>query len=82
MEVYAISKELSTHYMLLVSILDVKSTSLSLKKESKKLVKIDDKAITTEEVIDAVCKQFDVSSAAIGSRSRKHDFVVARQVAM
>ena len=48
----------------------------------KKLVKIDDKAITTEEVIDAVCKQFDVSSAAIGSRSRKHDFVVARQVAM
>ena len=48
----------------------------------KKLVKIDDKAISTEEIIDAVCKQFDVSSTAIGSRSRKHDFVVARQVAM
>ena len=48
----------------------------------KKLIKVDDKAITIDTIIDAVCKHFDVSANAIGSRIRKQDYVLARQVTM
>ena len=48
----------------------------------KRAVKMDDKPLTVDDIIETVCNHFNVSSTAIGSRSRKHDLVVARQVCM
>lgn len=48
----------------------------------KRAVKIDDKPLTVDEIIETVCNHFNVSPAAVGGKSRKRDFVVARQVSM
>lgn len=45
-------------------------------------VKIDDKPLTVDEIIETVCNHFNVSPSAVGGKSRKRDFVVARQVSM
>lgn len=48
----------------------------------KRAVKIDDKPLTVDEIIETVCNHFKVSPSAVGGKSRKRDFVVARQVSM
>lgn len=48
----------------------------------KRAVKIDDKPLTVDEIIETVCNHFNVSLSAVGGKSRKRDFVVARQVSM
>ena len=48
----------------------------------KRAVKIDDKPLTVDEIIETVCNHFNVSPSAVGGNSRKRDFVVARQVSM
>lgn len=48
----------------------------------KRAVKIDDKPLTVDEIIETVCHHFNVSPSAVGGKSRKRDFVVARQVSM
>lgn len=48
----------------------------------KRAVKIDDKPLTIDEIIETVCNHFNVSPSAVGGKSRKRDFVVARQVSM
>ena len=48
----------------------------------KRAVKIDDKPLTVDEIIETVCNHFNVSPSAVGVKSRKRDFVVARQVSM
>ena len=48
----------------------------------KRAVKIDDKPLTVDEIIETVCNHFKVSPSAVGGKSRKRDYVVARQVSM
>ncbi len=48
----------------------------------KRAVKIDDKPLTIDDIIESVCTHFNVSPSAVGGKSRKRDFVVARQVSM
>ena len=48
----------------------------------KRAVKIDDKPLTVDDIIDTVCKHYNVTATAIGSRSRKRELVTARQVSM
>lgn len=48
----------------------------------KRAVKIDDKPLTVDEIIETVCNHFNVSPSAVGGKSRKRDFVVARQISM
>lgn len=48
----------------------------------KRAVKIDDKPLTIDDIIEAVCNHFNVSAAAVASKSRKRDYVTARQVSM
>ena len=48
----------------------------------KRADKIDDKPLTVDEIIETVCNHFNVSPSAVGGKSRKRDFVVARQVSM
>lgn len=48
----------------------------------KRAVKIDDKPLTVDEIIETVCNHFNVSPSAVDGKSRKRDFVVARQVSM
>lgn len=45
-------------------------------------VKIDDKPLTIDEIVDTVCNHYNVTPAAVNSKSRKRDYVVARQVTM
>lgn len=48
----------------------------------KRAVRIDDKPLTIDDILDTVCNHFNVTTAAVASRSRKRDYVVARQVSM
>ena len=48
----------------------------------KRAVKIDDKPLTVDEIMETVCNHCNVSPSAVGGKSRKRDFVVARQVSM
>jgi len=48
----------------------------------KRAVKIDDKPLTVDDILDTVCNHYNVSATAVNSRSRKRDLVVARQVSM
>lgn len=48
----------------------------------KRAVKIDDKPLTIDDILDTVCNHFNVSVANVASRSRKRDYVTARQVSM
>lgn len=48
----------------------------------KRAVKIDDKPLTIDDIMDTVCNHFNVSTTAVTSRSRKREYVTARQVSM
>ncbi len=48
----------------------------------KRAVKIDDKPLTVDDIMDTVCTHFNVTTTAVNSKSRKRDLVVARQVSM
>ena len=48
----------------------------------KRSVKVDDNPLTVDEIIESVCQHYNVTPTNINSRSRKKDFVMARQVAV
>jgi chromosomal replication initiator protein len=48
----------------------------------KRAVKIDDKPLTVDDILDTVCNHFNVTTSAVNGKSRKRDLVVARQVSM
>ena len=48
----------------------------------KRAVKIDNEPLTMDDILDTVCNHFNVTTAAVTSRSRKRDYVIARQVSM
>ena len=45
-------------------------------------VKVDNKPLTIDDIIDKVCNHFNVSAQDVSGKSRKRDLVVARQVSM
>ncbi len=45
-------------------------------------VKVDDEPLTVDDIVDKVCNHYNVTTTSINTRSRKRDFVVARQVSM
>ncbi|MDD2601372.1 MAG: chromosomal replication initiator protein DnaA [Prevotella sp.] len=48
----------------------------------KRAVKVDDEPLTVDDIMDKVCGHFNVTTAQVNSRSRKQDYVQARQVSM
>lgn len=48
----------------------------------RRAVKVDDKPLTVDDILDTVCNHFNVTAANVNSKSRKRDYVVARQVSM
>ena len=48
----------------------------------KRSVKADDRPLTVEDIVQTVCDHYNVSVEAMGSRSRRRELVIARQVAM
>lgn len=48
----------------------------------KRSVKIDNHPLTVDDIIEAVCRHYNVSTAAMSGRSRRRELVVARQVSM
>ncbi len=48
----------------------------------QRAVKIDNRPLTVDDIIDKVCVHFNVSQQNVCSRSRKRDYVLARQVSM
>lgn len=48
----------------------------------RRSVKINNEPLTIDEILEKVCTHFSVSTAAVHSRSRKQDIVLARQVSM
>ena len=48
----------------------------------KRAVKIDDNPLTIDDIMDKVCVHFNVSPTSVAGRSRKREYVVARQVSM
>ncbi len=48
----------------------------------KRAVKIDDKPLTVDDIVETVCNHFNVSPSSINGKSRKRELVVARQVSM
>ena len=48
----------------------------------KRAVKVDDKPLTIDDIVETVCHHYNVTVTAVNSKSRKREFVVARQVTM
>lgn len=48
----------------------------------KRAVKVDDKPLTIDDIVETVCHHYNVTVPAVNSKSRKRDYVVARQVTM
>lgn len=48
----------------------------------KRAVKIDDEPLTIDDIMEKVSRHFNVTTQNISSRSRKHEYVLARQVSM
>lgn len=48
----------------------------------KRAVKIDDKPLTIDDILETVCNHFNVTVSAVNGRSRKQDLVMARQLSM
>lgn len=48
----------------------------------RRAVKIDDKPLTVDDILERVCAHFGVTQAAVNGKSRKRDYVVPRQLAM
>ena len=48
----------------------------------KRAVKVDNHPLTVDDILEAVCQRYNVSQQNVFSKSRKRDFVLARQVSM
>ena len=48
----------------------------------KRAVKVDDKPLTIDDIVEKVCTHYNVTTAAVNSKSRKREYVVDRQVTM
>lgn len=48
----------------------------------KRAVKVDDKPLTIDDIVETVCHHYNVTVTAVNSKSRKRDYVAARQVTM
>lgn len=48
----------------------------------KRAVKIDNKPLTVDDILEKVCGHYNISQQHVFSRSRKRDFVLVRQVSM
>ena len=48
----------------------------------KRAVKMDDKPLTIDDILEKVCVHYNVTTTQINSKSRKREYVVARQVSM
>ena len=48
----------------------------------RRAVKIDDSPLTVDDILESVCSHYNVTQEDINSKSRKRDYVVARQVSM
>lgn len=48
----------------------------------KRAVKVDDKPLTIDDIVETVCHHYNVTVTAVNGKSRKRDYVVARQVTM
>lgn len=48
----------------------------------KRSVKISEEPLTVDEIIESVCQHYNVTPANINSKSRKKDYVMARQVSI
>ncbi len=48
----------------------------------KRAVKIDNKPLTIDDILEKVCAHFNVSQQNVFSRSRKRDYVLVRQISM
>lgn len=48
----------------------------------KRAVKIDNEPLTIDDILDTVCHHYNITSANINGRSRKREYVIARQVSM
>ena len=48
----------------------------------KRAVKIDDKPLTIDDILECVCNHFHVDAEALNSKSRKRELVIPRQVSM
>ena len=48
----------------------------------KRAVKVDNKPLTVDDILDKVCHHYNVEQQQVFSKSRKRDFVLVRQVSM
>lgn len=48
----------------------------------KRAVKIDNRPLTVDDILEKVCAHFNVTAQNVFSRSRKRDYVITRQVSM
>ena len=48
----------------------------------KRSVKVEENPLTVDDIIESVCQHYNVTPANINSRSRKKDYVMARQVSI
>lgn len=48
----------------------------------KRAVKVDDRPLTVDDIIEKVCNHYNVTPSQVNSKSRKRDYVMARQVTM
>ena len=48
----------------------------------KRAVKIDNKPLTIDDILEKVCNHYNVSQQNVFSKSRKRDYVMVRQISM
>ena len=48
----------------------------------KRAVKIDNRPLTVDDILEKVCAHFNVTTQNVFSRSRKRDYVLTRQISM
>ncbi|MBQ3805550.1 MAG: chromosomal replication initiator protein DnaA [Prevotella sp.] len=48
----------------------------------KRAVKVDDMPLTVDDILDRVCRKYEVTQGAVKSRSRKKELVIPRQLSM
>lgn len=48
----------------------------------KRSVKVDDRPLTIDDIVETVCRHYNVTTTAMGSKSRRRELVTARQVSM
>lgn len=48
----------------------------------QRTVKVEEKVVTVGTIMDVVCRSYNVTEANISSKSRKREYVLARQVVM